>query len=415
MRGITEAEISPERSPMAPEDEEISLLAILIVLAKRKSLLIKTVLILVLLTVGIVLLLPNEYTATTSLLPPQQGLSSGSGLLNQLSGLSSLGAMMGSPLSLKNPSDLQVALLKSDTVENALIERFHLMDRYHAKRLSQARKMLENMVSIENGAKDGLIRISVTDRDPNRAAEMANGYVEEFKKFSATLAVTEASQRRLFFEHQLGQAKNQLSDAEEQLKKMEQTTGVLQIDAQTRAVIESVAQLRAQIAAKQVQIQAMSSFATPDNPQLQVAEQELAALQAQQAKLGASSGNNDSGFLVPKGNMQQNQLEYVRRLRDVKYYETIFELLARQYEAAKVDEARQGAEIQVVDRAMVPDHHSSPKRTLIVIGAAFLSIFIAMGWALVSEGYERISRNPVENVRLQTLKSLLRLRRRARG
>jgi uncharacterized protein involved in exopolysaccharide biosynthesis len=364
--------------------------------------------------VAITLLIPNGYTATTSLLPPQQNSSAGAGLLSQLGGLTSLASMAGANLSLKNPNDLQVALLKSQTVEDAMVDRFHLMDLYHAKRRSQARKKLENTMEIESGAKDGLIRLSVTDRDPQRAAQMANGYVEEFKKFTADLAVTEASQRRLFFEHQLAQAKNNLSNAEEQLKKTEQTTGVLQIDAQTRTVIESVASLRAQIAAKEVQIRAMRAFATDANPQLQVAEEELAGLEAQQQKLGSSSDSAEAGLLIPKGNMQQNQLEYVRRFRDVKYYETIFELMARQYEVAKVDEARQGAEVQIVDRATVPDFHSTPKRTYMVLGAGLLGLFIGVAWALAADGLARISRNPAESERLQTLRRLLAFRRSAR-
>ncbi len=412
---LTESGKITDQELIEPREGDISLLEVLIVFARRKAMILKTVAVLVLVTVVVCVLLPNRYTATTSLLPPQQNASSSLGLLNQLGSLNSIVSMAGGNASLKNPNDLQVALLKSQTVEDAMVDRFHLQDLYHAKRRSEARKKLENNVEIENGVKDGLIRVSVTDRSADRAAEMANGYVEEFKKFSAKLAVSEASRRRLFFEQQLGQSKNDLATAEEQLKKMEQSSGVLQIDAQTRTIIESVAQLRAQIAAKQVQIRALRAFATDDNPQLRVAEEELAGLQAQQQTLGSSSDSGADALLIPKGNMQQNQVEYVRRLRDVKYYEAIFELLARQYETAKVDEARQGAEVQVVDQAIVPDHHSSPKRTLMVIGAAFLGIVIGLVSALVSEGLARISRNPMEKTRLETLRRLVRVRKSARA
>ena len=407
---LSETDKITDQTLLEPGEGDTSLLDILIVLARRKSLILKTTLVLVLLTVGVCLALPNKYTATTSLLPPQQNTGSSLNFLSQLGGLSSLASMAGGSVPLKNPNDLQVALLKSQTVEDAMVDQFHLLDLYHAKRRSEARKKLENNVEIESGAKDGLIRLSVTDRSAERAAQMANGYVDEFKKFSAKLAVSEASRRRIFFEQQLAQTKNDLTNAEEQLKKMEQTTGVLQLDAQTRAMIESVAQLRAQIAAKQVQIRALRSYAADDNPQLVVAEQELEGLEAQQQKLGASSDSAANAFLIPKGKMQENQVEYVRRLRNVKYNEAIFELIARQYESAKVDEARQGAEVQVVDRATVPDHHSSPKRTLLAIGAVFVGIFIGVVWALVAEGVNRISRNPTESIRLETLRSLLRLR-----
>lgn len=411
MIGETE---SIEQALIAPPEGDVSLLDLLIVVARRTRLILTITFVVVMLTLLVCLLLPNKYTATTSLLPPEKGSNTGSSLLAQLEGLGTMASMVGGGVNLKNPNDLQVALLKSQTVEDAVIDRFHLMDLYHAKLRSTARKRLEKTVEIENGAKDGLIRLSVTDRDPQRAAKMANGYVEEFKKFSATLAVTEASQRRLFFEKQLADAKENLATAEEQMKKMEQTSGVLQIDAQTRAVIESVAMLRAQIADKQVQIQAMRAFATGDNPQLKVAEEELAALESQQQKMGASSDSAAGALLVPKGTMPQAGLDYVRKLRDVRYYETIFNLLARQYEAAKLDEARQGMEVQIVDRATIPDNHSSPKRALLVLGSVLFGLFVGILWAIVAAGLDRISRNPIETARLRTLKDLLRFRKRAR-
>jgi tyrosine-protein kinase Etk/Wzc len=408
---IGETEYSTDQRSSENAEADISLLDILIVLARRKSLIIKVFFATVLLSVGLSLLMGNLYTATTSLLPPQ---NSASGLLSQLSGLGSLASIAGGGLSMKNPSDLEMALLKSQTVEDAMIDRYHLMERLHLKRRSEARTVLEGMAKIES-AKNGLINISVTDGDPKRAADMANGYVEEFRKFSATLAVTEASQRRLFFQQQLALAKDDLSNAEEQFKTTEQKTGVLQIDAQTRVVIESVAQLRAQIAAKEVQIRAMQAFATEENPQLQVATEELAALKQQQEKLGSSSDSSEAALLVPKGNMQQSQMEYIRRFREVRYYETIFELMARQYELAKVDEARQGAQVQVVDPATVPDHHSSPKRRVIVLGAGVVGLLIGVAWVLISEGLARLERIPSERTRLLTLRGLLSFRKRARA
>src|SRR6202035_3875870 len=188
-----------------------------------------------------------------------------SALLAQFSGLSSVASLAGGSLGLKNPNDLQIAMLKSRTVEDAMVDRFHLMELFGVKYRSDARKKFENVVDIDNGPKDGLIRISVTDRNPQRAAEMANGYVEEFKRLSATLAVTEASQRRLFFEQQLSQAKDNLAHAEEDLKKTGQKTGLVQLDSQTRATIELLANLRGQIAAKEVEISGLRSFATGED------------------------------------------------------------------------------------------------------------------------------------------------------
>jgi len=390
-----------------PAEEEVSLLDLVIVIVRHRRLILKKAAYTIAIAVIVSLLLPIRYTAMTSLLPPQQGTSTGSALLSQLGSLGSVASFAGGGnLGLKNPSDLQVAMLKSRTIEDAMIDRFHLMDLFGVKRKSDARTKLEKVVDIENGAKDGLIRISVTDRDPHRAEEMANGYVEEFKRFSATLAVTEASQRRLFFEQQLAQAKDNLANAEEDLKKTEQKTGLVQLDAQTRATIELLADLRGQMAAKEVQIAGMRSFATGENPDLQVAEQQLAGLRAQEQRMGASS-EGATNALIPKGNMQEAGIEYIRKLRDVKYFETIFDLLARQYEVAKVDEARQGAVVQVVDRAVVPDRKSFPPRSLIVLGAAVLGLIFGTVWAFSKEGLRRLSNNPAEQARMEELKGLI--------
>jgi tyrosine-protein kinase Etk/Wzc len=390
-----------------PAEDEISLLDMLIVIARFRWVIVKIAVCITVAAVIISLLLPIRYTASTSILPPQQGSSAGSSLMSQLGSLGSVASLAGSSsLGLKNPNDLQVAMLQSRTVEDAMVNRFHLMQLYDEQRQSDARKKFEKMVTIDSGSKDGLIRISITDRDPQRAAEMANAYVEEFKRQSAGLAVTEASQRRLFFEQQLSQAKDNLANAEEDLKKTGQKTGLMQLDSQTRATIGLLADLRGQIAAKEVEISGLRSFATGENPELQMAEQQLAGLRAQEQKMGAAS-EGATNALIPKGNMQETSFEYIRKLRDVKYYETIFDLLARQYEVAKVDEAKQGSVVQVVDRAIVPDRKSSPQRTLIVLGAAVFGLFVGLVWAFAREGLTRLSNNPAEHSRLETLKQLI--------
>jgi uncharacterized protein involved in exopolysaccharide biosynthesis len=393
-----------------PAEDEISLLDLFLVIFRNRRLIAKITICVTLVGVIVSFLLPIHYTASTSILPPQQGSSTGAALMAQLGNLGSVASLAGGSLGLKNPNDLQVAMLKSRTVEDAMLDRFHLIELYRSKRRSDARKKLEKVVDIDNGSKDGLIRLSITDSDPRRAADMANGYVEEFKKFSATLAVTEASQRRLFFEQQLAQAKDDLATAEEEFKKTQLKTGVIQLDSQARTAIQLVAELRGQIAAKEVQLSAMRSFATGENPDLQIAEQQLAGLKAQAERMGASS-EGAANALIPKGGIQESGIEYIRKLRDVKYYETIFDLLARQYEVAKVDEARQGSVVQIVDRAIVPDQRSFPQRTLIVLGAAVLGIFLGVGWIFITESLNRISRDPAERARLDSLAEMTSFRK----
>ena len=397
---------TPEHEPVElgkQQEEEISLLDVLIVLARRKWFILKITLAFALIALIISLILPKKYTALTTVLPPQQNSSLSSALASQLGNLGSLGALAGSSVGLKNPNDMFVAMFKSRTVEDAMINRFGLMSEYREKYMSTTRKAFESHVTVEAGTKDGLIHLSVEDKDPKRAAEMANGYVEEYRRLSQTLAISEASQRRLFFEQQLQQTKDSLVNAEEALKETQQKTGMIQLDSQARALIESAATLRAQIAAKEVQIQAMRTYATSENSNVVEAQQELDGMRAQLAKLGGADDN--SAALIPsKGAVSQIGIEYIRKLRDVRYYETIFGILARQFEVAKLDEAKEGALIQVVDQAVVPDYKSSPKRGLITVVAAFVGLFIGIFIVLFRAGLSRLKEDPEQNARLSSLR-----------
>lgn len=391
--------------------DEVSLIDILTVIALRKNIILWVTVVFAVTSAVISLILPRWYTATVSLIPPQQNSSVGAALGSQLGSLGSVAALAGGNLGLKNPNDMFVGMLRSRTVEDEMVQQYKLMEEYHCQYSSDARKKLERYVTIDGNQKDDLIHISVEDRNPKRAAELANGYVVQFRTLSEHLAITEAAQRRLFFEKQLEQAKDNLADAEEALKRTEQTTGLIQLDSQARALIESAATLRAQIMAKEVQIQSMQMYATDENAQVLQAEKELDGLRAQLAKLGGSAENNEASLILPKGDVPQAGLEYVRRLRDVKYYETIFEILARQFEFAKLDEAKQGALIQVVDLAIPPDKASFPRRTPIVIGSTAIGLVLGVFMALFMGGLESLTADPERARGLKNLRSALSFRR----
>jgi uncharacterized protein involved in exopolysaccharide biosynthesis len=326
----------------------------------------------------------------------------GAALASQLGNMGGMAALAGGSLGIKNPNDMYAAMFKSRTVEDAMVQHFGLMQEYHAKFPSDARKTFEGLAAVDGSGKDSLIHISVEDSDPRRAADLANGYVDQFRVQSQHMAITEASQRRLFFEQQLEQAKDNLANAEEALKQTEQTNGI-EISSQAKALIESAASLRAQVAAKEVQIQGMRTYATGENSQVVQAQQELESLRAQLAKLGGSENSASGGLIVPQGQVPEAGLEYVRKLRDVKYNETIFDILARQFEVAKLDEAKEGALIQVVDPAIPPDRKSFPKRGLIVIGATAVGFFIGIFVALFQAGFQRLKDNPEAAVKLDLL------------
>lgn len=378
---------------LPPDTRGISLMDVLIVLAKRKKFLALATVILGCIGVLVAFLIPTSYTATTVLLPPQSDAASAA-LMSQLGGMGAMASMAGDALGVKNPNDLYVALLKLEPVEQAMVKRFGLKAEYHARNMTDARKKLEKHTDIMNGVKDGLIRIAVTDHDPTRAAAMANGYVAIFQKFSQGKALTEAAQRRVFFGQQLAQAKENLDNAEDNLEKAKQSKGLVQIGGQSMALIQSAASLRAQIAAKQVEIHAMESYAGQSNPDLLLAKKELSGWQAQLARLTNDHPGNGDDLMLSKDQMPAVELLYARRVRDVKYYETIFDLLAKQFEMAKLDEAREGARMQIMAAAVVPDKKSGPPRLIIIMAFLVGGFLLTVIYLIFEEGFRSLRNHP---------------------
>jgi uncharacterized protein involved in exopolysaccharide biosynthesis len=394
--------------PQTDSDDEdgTSLLDIAIALAKHKRLLIGLPLLAAVVAAGLSLLLPNIYTATTRILPPQQSASTASALANQIGGmLGGLGGLVGSSVA-KSPNDLYIGMLRSRTVADNLIGRYDLQKAFNAEKLSTARTKLAGKTTITSG-KDGIIQLDFDDHDPARAAQIANAYVDELMKLTSVLAVTEASQRRLFFERQLAQAKDNLGQAEAAAGKALQQGGLLKVDERGKALVETEARLRGQISAKEVQIAAMRTFAAEGNPDLQKAQQELEALKREEANLEGGNGEAPA-----PAQASEKGLESLRLLRDVKYYETVYELLARQYEMAKIDEAHDSSMVQVIDKAVVPDEKSRPRRTFLVLGVFIGAVVVAMMLALLLEAMAGMSADPRHADRLARLRSHLRIGRR---
>jgi len=382
-------------------------LEILLVLAREKKLILQVTMGATILAAIMVFIIPKSYTATATILPPQQNQSVLSAMMGQLAGTQSLDLR---DLGLKNPSDVFVAMLKSRTVEDALVNRFDLRKVYGVKSYQDARKKLEKRSEIDP-EKEGLISIAVTDRDPRRAADIANAWVEELRALNQNLALTEAAQRRAFFEQKLVAERNALSQAELALQQIEQQTGIIQPDAQTRALIGEVAEVRAQIAAKEVQLQSMGSYATPNNPDVKRVETELAKLRAQFASLSrtqAAAAPSEGNVQVPTGRVAGAGLEYLQAARELKYHESLYDFLSRQLEAARIDEAKSAVVVQVVDKAVEPEKKSSPRRLLIIAVTALLSFLVVALGTLVREGLQRRRQDPAEAARLDQLDKYLR-------
>jgi uncharacterized protein involved in exopolysaccharide biosynthesis len=388
--------MSQDPTPLAPSPQdsaEVSLLDLALVLFAHRWLVLGVPLGVALLVLGLSFLIPPKFAATTQIMLPQQQQSGAAALLGSLGGLGGgLGGAAGAIAGLKNPADQWIGLLKSRTVQDGMVARFHLRERYVATYQFQARQTLEGLTQIKSG-KDGLISISVEDTDPATATAMADAYIDELQKLSKTLAVTEAAQRRLFFETQLKEAKEQLIQAEVALRQSGVSESVLKTSPD--AAVAVLAQIKAQVAAAEVKVAVLRGQFTADSAELKQAQLELASVRAQLTK----AEQND-----PKS-AQGSGSEYVTRYREFKYQETLFELLARQFEMAKADEAKDGATIQVVDKATLPEWKSSPKRGMMTVLAGVLSLILCTAFVLIRQALRNArERDPVFAEKLKKLR-----------
>ena len=365
-------------SPTAPDEDEISLLDLLQVVVDNLRLLVLGPLLIGLLALGYSYSIAPTYTATTKFMPPQQQQS---GAAMMLQSLGALGGLAGAASGLKNPADQYVAFLKSRSVQDALIDRFKLMERYENRYRVDARNTLGANVQIAGG-KDGLITIDASDKDAAFSAQLANAHIEELGRLLNRLAVTEAQQRRAFFDKQLSQTKEKLVLAEVSLKASGVNTSVLK--SSPDVTVKAVAELQARIAAQEIKLGAMRGYLAESAPDFKQAQTELGALRAQLGKTERTSSAPASGA----------DADYLARYRDFKYYETLFELFAKQYELAKIDEAREGAVIQVLDAAVPPERKSKPKKALIAIVATLASALALLLFVFVRAAMRSTSQSP---------------------
>jgi uncharacterized protein involved in exopolysaccharide biosynthesis len=371
------------------EELEISFSELGSTLSRRKKTLVWVVLTTAAVSAVVASLIPAQYTAEAVILTPQQAQPSLSAM-TQLAGGGATGLAGLSLLSgfgLRNPSDLYVGILESRTISDALVKRFNLQQVYGEEYLQKARKRLARRTSINSG-KDTLIHIQVDDRDPKRAAQLANAYVEELSQRNTTVALTEASQRRLFFEKEVAKEKELLAAAEVALRDTQQATGLVAPAGQAEALLRSASQLHAEILSKEAQLAGMETYVSSDNPRFQTVKHELGALQGE-LKTIESGEHVDGTPEVPVGKLPQAGLEYLRRYREVKYHESLYEALAKQYEAARLDEAKAAPLVQLIDKAVVPERRSGPPRTLIVLGCTILATMLTSLSILATDSIHR--------------------------
>lgn len=321
-------------------------------------------------------LIAPTYTATLTFMPPQQGQSAAA---SALASLGSLSALAGGTGAARNTGEQYVALMQSVTVSDRIIDHFKLMPVYEAEFRVDARRLLTAKVRMSFGKKDGLINVEVDDTDAQRAADIANRYADELGRMTATLAVTEAQQRRVFFDRQLAQSRDRLTQAQQALQDSGFNAGALKTEP--KAAADSYARLKAEATAAEVRLQVLRTSLTEDAAEVRQQRANLSALRGQLARAEEATAS-------PGG------VDYVSRYREFKYQETLFELYARQLELARADESREGALIQVVDRATPPEKKSKPKRAIFALAATLATFLALVVFLLTRDGMRRLRSAP---------------------
>ena len=401
-----------ENEPASFEDDDgprIGLLDLLTWLGEGKRALLATTLSAAAVSLAAAFLIAPTYTARVSLLPP--GSQQQSGAAAALAQLGALGGLAGG-LSGKTPDELYVALLKSDSVTRALDERFELRKRYHLKTYEALRKTLPKYARIASEKKSGVITVEVDDEDPKVAADIANAFPAELTKVMGRLAVSEAAQRRLFYEQQLKETKERLIKAEHDLQQVQEKSGVIVLDKQAEALIGGAAQLRALIAEREVQLKVLRTAATEQNPDVMRLQSELRALRGELARMESrQDSSGGSAVDLPVGRIPAAAIDYVRARRELKLQETLLEGIVRQYEVAKLDEAKEGTTLQQVDLALPPDYKSKPARALIVVGGTAFGLVLGAVFVLWRRYRRYIQESAPEDAQAwQSLRSAWRLR-----
>jgi uncharacterized protein involved in exopolysaccharide biosynthesis len=372
--------------------EERTLYEFLLLFFNKKKLITAFVLIFGGLGILYCLLAPKIYKAESRVIPSSQGKAGmASAMLSQLGGGGGLMGLSG----ISTNGQLLIGVLQGETVVDKIIDRFDLMNLYEKEyRVKTREYVTSKILNLTEDTKSGIVTIAVMDKDPARAAEMANAFVDELKNVLQSLAIGEAAQRRIFFEQQLVQSHKALGDAEDELQKYQEKSGLVVMEPQFQAMLESIEALRAQVAAKEVEILSLRTYARGENPNLKRAITELSALRAELNKLERqrTQKNDKTTKATSLGEAPQLGLEYQRRVRDVKFASAMYELMLQQFEAAKVDESREAMVVRVIDPATPPDYKYKPKRAHIILLGVSIGLFLGMTWVLVADYVETMKR-----------------------
>jgi uncharacterized protein involved in exopolysaccharide biosynthesis len=399
----------PDRSDY--DDDEVNLLDYLRVLKKRGRMIVGLCVVAVATAfVYSYFVLPKIYESTASILPPAD--SKGGGGLSTLLATSGAAQVLGVPLPSSN-KDIFVAMLKSRTMADEVIRQFDLVRVYGLEKsaapMQAARNSLKGATDVRV-SKEGVISVTVEDRDPKRAADVANFHLATLDRLNRTLNVTEAGRNRGFIESRLKETERDMRKAEEDLRRFQEQNKAVVLQEQARAAIQGAAQLKGEIMAAEVQLEVVRGFSTEQNPQVIQLKTQIEEMKRQYARMQYGQGMELPAFsknpgephpeiVVPFARVPRVGLDLARLTREAKVQQTVFELLTQQYEQAKIAEARDSPIVQVLDRAVPAEWKSKPKTRQNMMIAGAVSLFAGIFLAFFLEYWTRITRERAEAAR----------------
>jgi capsule polysaccharide export protein KpsE/RkpR len=329
-----------------------------------------------LLALGVTYLIPPTFTSRTVFLPPQQQQSAAASALASLGALSGLAGVAGG---IKSPVDQYVALMQSVLVQDRIIDEFKLIEVYESEFRVDARKELSENVRITAGRRDGLITVEVDDEDRDRAPAMANRYVDELRRLTNQFALTEAQQRRAFFQEQLQGTRENLAKAQLALQASGFNPGALK--AEPKAAADGYARVRAEVTASEVRLRTLRVRLADTAPEVQQQLALVSALRAELSRLESTVSVSD-------------EVGYISKYREYKYQEALNELFSKQFEIARLDESREGALIQVVDVARPAEKKSKPRRAVTAVTTTVVTFLLVVAALVISELVRRWRTDP---------------------
>ena len=390
-------EVAPDVASSADASAEQAV-ARLRLLWEHRGLLFRGALIGLALSTIIAFLIPARYEATTQLMPPDNQSGMGTALLSAVAGRSGgLSSVAGDLLGVKNSGALFVGVLQSRTVRDRLISEFNLNQVYRASKMEDARLALADRTSIYEDRKSGILSITVTDREPKRAAAMAQAYVAELDRLVAEVSTSSAKRERIFLEERLTAVKQDLNEAARKFSEFASKNTAIDIPAQGKAMVEAAATLQGQLIAAESELLGLETIYTGQNVRVRAARARVSELRSQLGKIGGDTNNPGAAPAKPDPShypsIRQLPLlgvTYADLYRQTKIEETVFELLTQQYELAKVQEAKEIPSVKVLDAAVVPTQKSFPHRSVVIAVGTLFALLAVCAYLFAARRWQSI-------------------------